>query len=214
MVSPRLAIAPVVFVFLGNVVFENFARLDFGFVGIGRGFNGVDEFGFEGLAFLSEFLDAFGVGAGRVRKPFNIARLAARTGPGAWANRQSDFPGGGASASAGYLSAARGLLATSGLFRVGCFLSWSGCLSVGSFLGGRLFLLGGLGFFCPRGLASWHELSLAPGGCRRKEEPHPSRKCTRDGAQKARCCDAKRRARISGRDRDNSPSRSSRCRAR
>lgn len=135
--SAPLAIAVVVVVLLGDVVFGDFARFDFGFVGIGRDFHGVDEFGFETLALLGKFLDAFGVGARRVWKPFDIARLAAGTGPEARANRQADFAGagaGGAAANACYPSAARGFPAASETFCAGCF---PGC---------RLFFLSRLGF--------------------------------------------------------------------
>ena len=53
-------------VFLGDVVFRDLAGGDFGDVGVGGVFYGVDHSGFESLPFFEEFLDALGVGLGRV----------------------------------------------------------------------------------------------------------------------------------------------------
>jgi hypothetical protein len=83
----------VVFVFCGDVVLGNFAGCYFGLVGIGRAFDGVNDFGFETLAFGSEFPDAFRVGTGHAGEPLKISGLASGSGTVPRLDWQSDFTG-------------------------------------------------------------------------------------------------------------------------
>jgi hypothetical protein len=66
-------------VLAGYVVLWNFVSAYFFLVGVAGLFHSADRFGFEGVAFLEKFVDAFGIGAFDVRQALQVSRLAAGT---------------------------------------------------------------------------------------------------------------------------------------